>query len=127
MVKVSPIRTESDYDAALERVALLMEVPSSDVMLDELEVLSALIEHYEERHYPIPPLDPEAAIEFRMDQMDLTRRDLIPYLGSRGRVSEVLSGKRPLTMGMARALHRHLAIPAESLIRSDSGPLDLSL
>ena len=126
MVEVSPIRGEVDYDAAIERVELLMEDPSSDAVRDELEVLSALIERYEERHYPIPPPDPVAAIEFRMDQMDLTRRDLIPYLGSRARVSEVLSGKRPLTMSMARALHRHLGIPAESLIHSDSAPMDLS-
>lgn len=84
---------------------------------DELEVLAALIEVYEERHFPVDPPDPIEAIRFRMDQQGLTRRDLEPYIGPSGRVSEVLNRKRRLTLPMIRRLHEGLGIPLESLVQ----------
>ena len=84
---------------------------------DERDIWADLIERYEEAHYPIPPVSPVAAIEFMMDQRGMTRRDLIPLIGSASKVSEVLSGKRDITMAMARALHKHLSIPADVLLQ----------
>jgi HTH-type transcriptional regulator/antitoxin HigA len=83
---------------------------------DELDVLVTLVEAFEDRHFPIADPDPIAAIQFRMDQMGLTRKDLEPMLGSRGRVSEVLTGRRPLSIQMIRRLNRELGIPLESLV-----------
>ena len=117
MVDVRPIRTEADYEAALARVAELMDAAEGTPDEEELEILVDLVEVYEDRHFPFGYPDPVAAIKFCMDQQDLTPRDLMPYIGSRARVSEVLSGKRPITMSMARALHEHLAIPAEVLLQ----------
>ncbi|MCY4096299.1 MAG: transcriptional regulator [Gammaproteobacteria bacterium] len=114
---IKPIRTETDYESSLVRIEELMEaVPGTDEF-DELDVLTDLVEHYESKHYPIGHPSPVAAIKFRMDQGNLSPRDLIPFIGSRAKVSEVLSGKRSLTMPMARALHEHLGIPAEVLLQ----------
>ena len=88
---------------------------------DELSVLADLVEVYEEKHFPIDPPTPVEAIRFRMEQAGLEPRDLEPYIGSRGKVSEVLSGKQPLTLPMIRALHKHLGIPAEVLV-GESAP-----
>src|SRR5262245_33579119 len=88
---------------------------------DELEVLATLIEAYEEKHHPIDLPDPIAAVQFRMEQEGLTNKDLVPYIGSSAKVSEVLSGKRDLTLSMIRALHQHLDIPAEVLIQEPGG------
>ena len=117
MVNVSPIRTEADYEAALTRAAELMDALAGTPEEDELDVLADLIEAYEDRHFPIGDPDPIGAIEFFMDQQDLSRADLIPYIGSRTKVSEVLSGKRSITMSMARALHEHLGISADMLLQ----------
>ena len=117
MVNVRPIRTEADYEAALARVAELMDAPEGTPEVEELDVLADLVEVYEDRHFPMGYPDPVGAIEFCMDQQDLSPRDLVPYIGSRARVSEVLSGKRAITMSMARALHEHLGIPAEVLLQ----------
>ena len=117
MVTVRPVRSEEDYEAALARIDELMDAEPNTPEDDELDVLVSLVEQYEENHYPIDPPDPIAAIEFRMDQAGLTQRDLVPYIGSRAKVSEVLTGKRAITMAMARALHHHLGIPAESLLQ----------
>lgn len=117
MVNVSPIRTEADYEAALTRAAELMDALAGTPEEDELDVLADLIEAYEDRHFPIGDPDPIGALEFFMDQQDLSRADLIPYIGSRTKVSEVLSGKRSITMSMARALHEHLGIPADMLLQ----------
>lgn len=127
MVDVRPIRTE----AALARVDELMDARDGMSEEEELEVLVTLVEVYEDKHYPLGCPDPVAAIKFCIDQQDLTPRDLIPYIGSRVRVSEVLSGKRPITMSMARALHEHLAIPAEVLLQkpapdNDGSPVGLA-
>lgn len=117
MATVSPIRTEADYEAALARIAALMEAAPGSPEEEELDVLADLVEHYEAKHVPMGHPTPLEAIRFRMEQQGLEPRDLAPLLGSRSRVSEVLSGKRPLTLDMARALHEHLGIPAEVLLR----------
>ena len=127
MVTLSPIRNEDDYETALSRLAEIFQAESGTLKGDERDILSDLVEHYEDRRHPIAPPDPIAAIEFRMDQGSLTRRDLVPHIGSSARVSEVLSGKRPITMSMARALYRHLGIPAEALLREPEVILDDTL
>jgi len=121
-MRVKAIRTEADHKAALERIDALMEASAGTAAGDELDVLVDLVEHYEEKHVPMGFPTPVAAIEFRMDQAGLTPRDLVPYIGSRAKVSEVLSGKRTLTMRMARALHEHLGIPADVLLQQDDEP-----
>jgi HTH-type transcriptional regulator/antitoxin HigA len=115
--RIRPIRTEQDYDAALARVETLMDVERSKDEDDELDVLATLIELYEDVRFPMDAPDPIAAIKFRMEQMGKSQSDLAPILGSRSKVSEVLSGKRELTLKMIRALHEHLQIPADLLIR----------
>jgi HTH-type transcriptional regulator / antitoxin HigA len=117
-MEISPIRTESDYKAALGEIAVLME---SDPELgtpqgDRLDILATLVQAYEARHMPITPPDPVEAIKFRMEQSGLTVRDLEPIIGKSNRVYEVLNRKRPLTLAMIRRLHSQLGIPAEVLI-----------
>jgi HTH-type transcriptional regulator/antitoxin HigA len=115
---VRVIESESDYEHALQHIADLMATtpePGSDSER-LLKTLAVLVRDYESANYPTVPPDPIEAIRFRMDQQGLTPKDLIPYLGSRSRVSEVLSGKRALTVAMIRSLHRGLGIPAESLL-----------
>ena len=126
MAQVRAIRSEEAYDAALARITELMDALSGaegqvdgvdDPNRIELDVLTDLVEFYEERHHPIGYPDPVSAIMFRMDQANLTDRDLVPFIGSRAEVSEVLAGKRAITMSMARALHQHLGIPADALLQ----------
>lgn len=125
---VKPIRTEADYEAAVERIGVLMGAEPGTDEFDELKVLADLVELYQSKHDPIGPPSPVEAIEFRMDQAGLIPRDLVPFIGSSAKVSEVLSGKRTITMSMARALHKHLGIPAEVLLRKpESDELDLEL
>ncbi|MCY3996651.1 MAG: hypothetical protein OXF07_10950 [Rhodobacter sp.] len=114
--KLKPIRTEKDYAAALVRIDALMDARPGSAEFDELDVLADLVELYESKHEPMGYPSSVAAIEFRMEQENLSPRDLIPFLGSRAKVSEVLSGKRAITMPMARALHEHLGIPADVLL-----------
>ncbi len=124
MTFIRPIRTEADYDTALERIEVLMdEASNDDRSQDELEVLSTLIEAYEAKHYPIDLPDPIDAIKFRMEQEGLSQKDLEPFIGSRSKVSEVLSRKRSLTLAMIRALNKHLGIPAEVLIGKENSKL----
>jgi HTH-type transcriptional regulator / antitoxin HigA len=118
--KIKPIRTEADYKAALARIDTLMDAEPGTPEGEELDVLADLVELYEAKHVRMGYPSPVAAIEFRMEQAGLTQRDLVPFIGSRAKVSEVLSGKRQLTMPMARALHEHLGIPAEVLLQ-DAG------
>ena len=117
MAEVKPVRTESDYVAALARVDELMDAELGSPEGEELDILVDLVELYESKHEPMGYPSPVAAIEFRMDQQGLAPRDLVPFIGSRSKVSEVLSGKRSITMPMARALHEHLGIPAEVLLQ----------
>ena len=121
-MRMKAIRTEADHGAALERIDALMGASAGTPAGDELDVLVDLVEHYEEKHVPMGFPTPVAAIEFRMEQAGLSPRDLVPYIGSRAKVSEVLSGKRTLTMRMARALHEHLGIPAEVLLQQADAP-----
>jgi len=116
-MKVNPIRSESDYDAALAEVEGLMDAKPRTRKGDRLDVLVTLLEAYEEKRWRIDPPDPIDAIKMRMEQRDLTRRDLEKVLGSRSRVSEILNRRRPLTLEMIRRLHQHWGIPAESLIK----------
>ena len=117
MSNIRAIRTEEDYDAALARIEELFDAKEGTPEEEQLEVLVDLVSVYEGLNYPIGPPDPIAAIEFRMEQARLTARDLVPFIGSRAKVSEVLSGKRGITMPMARALHQHLGIPADALLQ----------
>lgn len=117
MAEIKPIRTEDEYQAALARIDMLMDAAPDTDEGKELDVLVDLVEFYESRHIPMAYPNPIAAIEFRMEQAGLSARDLVPFMGTRSKVSEVLSGKRPITMAMARALHEHLGIPAEVLLQ----------
>jgi HTH-type transcriptional regulator/antitoxin HigA len=123
MSNIRAIRTEVDYKAALARVDALMEADVGTPEGEELDVLTDLIELYEARHIPMGYPTALGALRFRMDQADLAPRDLIPFIGSRAKVSEILSGKRPLTMQMARALHSNLGIPADALLQQPGGEL----
>jgi HTH-type transcriptional regulator/antitoxin HigA len=125
--KIRAIRSEADYDAALARIGELMDAKLGSAEGEELDVLTDLVELYEERHQPMGYPTPVGAIQFRMEQAGLTARDLIPFIGSRSKVSEVLSGKRPLTMQMARALHANLGIPADVLLQQPGGELPSAL
>jgi HTH-type transcriptional regulator/antitoxin HigA len=115
-MKTKLIKTESEYGAALARVEKLMDARPNTPQGDELEILSLLIHDYEGRAFPIDKPDPVAAIRFRMTQQGLSNKDLVPYLGSRSRVSEILSGRRRLSLRMIRALVAGLRIPAEVLL-----------
>ena len=121
------IKTDEDYKDAMTRIDEIFDSPTGTPEGDELDLLVHLVEVYEGERYPIPPPDPIDAIAFRMEQQGLTQRDLIPYIGSRSKVSEVLSGKRPITLRMARALHQHLGISAEVLLQDAGASIDDSL
>lgn len=116
-MQIRPIRTKADHRAALKEVERLWDAAPGTPDGDRAEILVTLIEAYEARHFPIPAPDPIAAIEFMMEQKGLVRRDIEPAIGSRGRVSEVLTRKRPLTLPMVRALSALLDIPAEILVQ----------
>ncbi|MFN0035660.1 MAG: type II toxin-antitoxin system HigA family antitoxin [Saprospiraceae bacterium] len=114
------IRTEAQYEAALERVYALMQLdlePGSEAG-DELEIISLLVKEYENLHYPVPKPHPIEAIKFRLEQMGLPDSELIRVLGSRSRKSEILSGQRKLNLEMIRKLNRELRIPADVLIQA---------
>jgi HTH-type transcriptional regulator/antitoxin HigA len=116
------IKNETEYAEVLTEVERLVErdpaLGTPDA--DRLELLAVLIENYEAKRFPRRAMDPIDAIRFRMEQQGLSQRELIPFIGSRSRVSEVLSRTRPLTLSMIRALHRNLNIPAESLLGEHS-------
>lgn len=115
------LKTDADYDAALSRIDSLMgRVKPDTAQGDEFELLVKLVEIYEDEHYPIDDPDPIEAIKFRMEQEGLEPADLVPMIGSRSKVSEVLNGKRSLSLNMIRALHERLGIPAEVLIRASA-------
>lgn len=120
-MNINPIKTEADYRAALQEAEELMAAEAGSAQGDRLDVMVTLIEAYEARHHgmdmDLELPDPIDAILFRMEQMDLTRKDLEPYIGNRARVSEVLNRQRQLTLNMIRRLHEGLQIPAEVLIQ----------
>jgi HTH-type transcriptional regulator / antitoxin HigA len=112
------IKTKEQYETALKRVYTLMqlELKEGSAALNETELLGVLIEEYEKIHFPIAPPHPIEAIKFYLDQMGISETELNTLLGSRSRKSEILSGKRKLSLSMIRILHEKLAIPAETLI-----------
>jgi HTH-type transcriptional regulator / antitoxin HigA len=116
-MNIRPIRTKADYRKALKEANRLWDADPGTPDGDLVDVLVTLIQAYEARHYPIEAPDPIAAIQSMMEQKGLRRRDLEPAIGSRGRVSEVMTRKRPLTLPMVRALSRLLHIPADILVR----------
>lgn len=117
-MQIHPIRTETDHARALEAIDRLWGAAPETPEGEALEVLVTLVDAWEARNHPIDPPDPVEAIRFRMEQLGLDRADLEPMIGGRGRVSEVLNGKRGLSLAMIRRLHEKLGIPAEILIRS---------
>lgn len=116
---IRPIRTEQDHGAALARIEVLMGSAPESPEGDELDVLVTLVDAYEAKHHAIDLPSPAAAIQFRMEQQQLSRKDLEPLIGSRARVSEVLTGKRPLTLAMVRRVKAGLGISADVLIRCE--------
>lgn len=117
---LKPIKTEEEYDNSLARVYELMQMnlEEGSASSDELEILSLLIKAYELVHYPVSYPNPIEAIKFRMEQMDLSENELSNILGTRSRKSEILSGKRKLSLSMIRKLIDALNIPAEVLIQA---------
>jgi HTH-type transcriptional regulator/antitoxin HigA len=113
---IKPIRTEADYEAALKEIEKLWGTEPGTPDGDRFEVLFTLVEAYEDQHYEILPPDPVEAIKYYMESRGLERKDLEPFIGTSGRVSEILSHKRPLTLNMIRKLNKGLGIPAEVLI-----------
>ena len=116
-MNIKPIKTQKDYDNTLKRVDKLMNAEPNTQEFDELDILVTLVEAYEEIHYKIEAPDPVAAIKFRMEQDSLKQKDLIPIIGSKSRVSEILNKKRKLTIEMIRSLHNNLKIPFDSLFQ----------
>ena len=122
-MEIKPIKTETDYDNSIKRIEELWGATKDSVEGDELDVLCTLVESYEMRHYPIAPPDPIEAIKFRMEQMGLNKSDMAKYLGAQSRVSEVLSGKRQLTLKMVKSIYKGLKIPADILLGDDNKTL----
>jgi HTH-type transcriptional regulator/antitoxin HigA len=114
---ISPIKSARDYRRVLREIESLMMAKRGTPEGDRLDVLVTLVEAWEAKHYPLDLPDPVAAIKYHMEQQGLAPRDLIPFVGSRNRVHEVLNRKRPLTLKMVWRLHKGLGIPAESLIK----------
>lgn len=114
-MNMKPIRTDDDLRAAFQRLELVFQAQAGTPEEDEMEILVTLIEAYEHKHFPIGPADPVEAIKFRLEQQGLTPKDLERYIGSSGRVSEILNRKRGLSLQMIKRLHDGLHIPYESL------------
>ncbi len=112
---IRPIKNEEDYLQALAYIESLMDAKPNTPQMDALEVLTTLVEAYEEQHHKIEAPDPIEAIKFRMEQEGLKQKDLVVMIGSKSRVSEILNRKRKLTIEMIRNLHKQLHIPVESL------------
>ena len=114
---IRPIKkTERDYNTAIKRIEALWGAKKDTPEGDELDLLVTLVVAYEIKHYPIAPPEPNDAIKFRMEQMGMTKADMVQYLGSQSRVSEVLSRKRSLTLKMIKSLYKSLKIPADVLL-----------
>lgn len=114
---IKPVRTDTDYRAALREIEALMKAAPDTPEGEKLDVLVTLVEAYEARHYPLDLPDPVEAIKFEMEQKGLTVKDLEPMIGKSNRVYEILNYKRALTLKMIWKLNRELGIPAESLIK----------
>ncbi|TXK73344.1 type II toxin-antitoxin system HigA family antitoxin [Mesonia sp. HuA40] len=116
-MKITPIRNEKDYQNALNRLEEIFDSKKGTEQGDELEILSILIDRYENDNFPIGMPDPIEAIKFRMEQMGMKQKDLAEVVGFKSRVSEILSKKRKLTLGMIRKLNSTLHIPTEVLVQ----------
>lgn len=114
---LKPIRDEADYHAALAELSVLWDAPDGSPDADRLEVLALLVEAYEQAHDPIAAPDPIAFLEYIMESRGLSRKDLEPYIGPRGRVSDIMNRVRPLSLEMIRRLAAGLNLPAEVLIQ----------
>ena len=121
-MKPKVIKTQADYQAALAYLETLMDAQPETPQEEELELFAVLLDRYEREHFPIGLPDPVEAIQFRLEQQGLTRKDLEPFIGSQSKVSEVLNRKRPLSVAMIRALHTGLDIPAEVLLQEPGQP-----
>jgi HTH-type transcriptional regulator / antitoxin HigA len=116
-MEIKPIRSEADYDAALKEIETLVNSEPGTPEGDRMDVLVTLVQAYETNHYPVPePEDPVGVLEYYMESRGLSRSDLIAYLGSKERVSEILNRKRGLSLEMIRRLHAGLGIPADLLV-----------
>jgi HTH-type transcriptional regulator/antitoxin HigA len=115
-MNIRPIRNDVDLHGAFRRLEAIYQAAEGTPAADERDVLVTLVEAYENRNYPIAPPDPVEAIKFRMEQQGLSPRDIEPFIGPSGRVSEVLNRKRPLSLRMIQRLHAGLKIPYESLL-----------
>ncbi len=115
-MNIKPIKTKRDYNTALRQVDELWDAKANSAEADILNILAILIEDYEDKHYKIYPPDPIEAIKFRMEQLGLKNKDIAKLLGGANRVSEILCGKRNLTVKMIRELNKELGIPRESLL-----------
>lgn len=115
-MKIKVIKTEEDYNKALVRLDEIFDAPVNSQEGDEAELLSILIENYENEYYPIEAPDPIEAIRFRMEQLNMNKKDLADVIGYKSRVSEILSRKRKLSLNMIRKLHKKMRIPYESLM-----------
>ena len=115
-MKIKVIKTEKDYNKALKRLEVIFDAPVNTPEGDEAELLGILIEKYEDEHYPIEAPDPIEAIKFRMEQMDMNKKDLAKIIGYKSRVTEIFTRKRKLNLKMIRRLHEKMNIPYESLI-----------
>lgn len=115
-MEIHTIKTETEYEAALQIIGKLLDAKENSKQVEQLEILSILVEDYENKHYKIEMPDPIEAINLRLEQLGLSRKDLESCIGSRGRISEILSRKRSLTLPMIRKLHKNLNIPASILI-----------
>lgn len=117
-MQIHPIRTEPDHDRAVTRIAELMGAEPDTAEGEELDILATLVDAWESKHHLMDAPDPIAAIQFRMEQQGLTRKDLEPLIGSRARVSEVMTGRRSLTLAMIRRVRSRVGISADLLVGS---------
>ena len=117
-MEIKPIKTENDYNQALERLEIIFDAKNGSPEGDELEVLGILIDKYENENFPISLPDPIEAIKFRMEQMGYNQNDLANIVGLKSRASEILNRKRKLSLEMIRQLHERLNIPTEVLIQT---------
>jgi len=117
-MNIAPIKTEKDYKAALKSMEFVFDAPNNTPESDYADILGLLIDEYEKEHYPIAAPDPIAAIKIRMEEMQLNQKDLIPVIGSRSRVSDILNRKRKLTVEMIRNLNSQLNISPNILIKN---------
>ena len=116
-MEIKPIKTEQDYNQALERLEVIFDAEKGTIEGDELEVLGILIEKYEDDYFPIDLPDPIEAIKFRMEQMNYSQNDLAKVIGLKSRASEILNKKRKLSLEMIRNLHVTMKIPTDVLIQ----------